>query len=176
MQTKLLGIGNNKAFTLIEIIIVMVIIGIVASFISISFKLDRSQQLNLNELTYRINNSLLIAHDNAVMQAQAYSVSIDRNTYQLYRLIRDNNGNYQWEPSMQPKAFSHFIFPENFYAKFTLKNSLGYMISEFQPDVIFFPNGEITPFELVIFVETINGTKTMIKGYKNGEIKTIGEG
>lgn len=172
MQT--LATGNKRishGFTLMEILIVMLCIGIVFSFMALSIKVNKTQQLNLNELSYRLYNSLLIARDNAAMQSTPFSAIINHTDYQLFELSKTSAQRFRWVPSQSPKSFSHFTFPENFYAKFEKKTKAPSLQTQLTPDIVFFPNGELTPFVLIIYADENQQLFHRIEGYRNGEIK-----
>lgn len=103
--------GRQRGFSLLELILVLVIIGIVLSAITLSITNRRLDNLQLE--AQRLQALISMATDQAVISNQEYGLSIDDSEYQF--LIYDQgNDEAKWVPvdDQSMRQFQTRKFPE----------------------------------------------------------------
>lgn len=153
---------NNTGFTLIEMMIVLVVIGIMASMLSFVIADNPSRQLERE--ADRLLAILNMAADEALLQGNEYSLAAaeyeDATGYQILSLTLTDN---TWQ-SFNQKPFGFYPLAESISLTVELdekilidQQSIGEQIEKlqqvdknYQPLLILFSSGEITPFELIL--------------------------
>jgi len=165
---------NKKGFTLIEILIVLVLIGIVFSMITLANHITRTEDFKLKEITYQVYNAMLIAQDTAITRGQYYAATINKEGYQLYQLNTKHYNGFYWVKTDLPNFFQKVTFPKkinnSFFNKMDEKKQRQYFFN-LKPDIVFSPDGNVTPFELIFYGKERKQQPNIIRGKANGDIK-----
>ncbi|WP_058461576.1 type II secretion system minor pseudopilin GspH [Legionella adelaidensis] len=142
----------RRGFTLIEILIVLVIIGITLSFALLAFG-DFGESRRVTIAAEEFVNYLQLIKQRAILESSTFGIAINQNSYTVLRYVPPN----KWE-NLPAKGVFH---PRNFP-----KNAQIQLISERKsnPSIVINNAGDITPFSLRVNNEkkqplvTINGT------------------
>ncbi len=98
-----------KGFTLVEILLVVVIIGVMAGLALLALGGNESRLLQLE--ASRLQQRLLLAQDEAGFRQQNLGLQIDSDGYEFLQYDEDND---QWLPLQDPKLSQHqFELPVN---------------------------------------------------------------
>lgn len=148
LMKMILATGNlktndkHRGFTLIELMVVMMIIGLLASLVMISFPDSSVKKISHTE-TRRLAGLVKLASENATLKARAVGIEFSNNSYRF--LVRNTSS--EWIP-LNDKIFRKRLIPNNLQIeielfgklkKFKLDDTLG-------PQVLLSASGEITPF------------------------------
>ena len=137
-----------QGFTLLELLVVIVIIGIITSFAVLSLGL-LSPQSELEEHGKRIRALMMLASEEAVLQGQELAMQLDDNRYYFLSLkdkawLRVNN-----DPVLRDRDL-----PEHIQADVLIEGDAVLQTQaegqKLTPRVYFFSSGEITPFTLTL--------------------------
>lgn len=150
---------NNKGFTLIEILIVMVIIGITIGFAMLAFG-DFGEGRRILASAEQLVNTLKLGQQQAILETSTLGLRINSQNYQL---LKYQNG---WAPFSNKGIFKVTTFPTN-----TIVNlKTGFNPTSSTPSIIINASGDMTPFVL-----TIGSVKepeiATITGYHNGTLQ-----
>lgn len=127
---------SNQGFTLIEIMVVIVVIGIAVGFAMIAFG-DFGQSKKIFFAVEQLNNDLKLAQQQAILNTSTLGMLIDKNSYQILEF------NSSWKP-MTAKPFRRKYLPKKTIIRLiTAVNS-----KTGTPQVIINTAGDFTPFKL----------------------------
>jgi len=131
-----------QGFTLLELLVVIVIIGIVTSFAVLSVGL-LSPQSELETHGKRIRALMLLASEEAVLQGQELALQVDGQRYYFLSLkdkswLRVNN-----DPVLRDREL-----PEHVQASVQVEGDTASENDDVKSRVYFYSSGEITPFTL----------------------------
>ncbi|MBU4270127.1 type II secretion system GspH family protein [Candidatus Dependentiae bacterium] len=111
---------NQKAFTLIEIMVVMVVIGFMATIISTRF-FKRKDNIKIGAVIGQFNNMLTIARQEAVFNEKMYRLLFksekelpDSVTIQVMEIDSENKNKLIPEKVYSEYLNTQYILPENF--------------------------------------------------------------
>lgn len=166
LQTRKLQRHLSKGFTLIEILIVVVIIGVVIAAVALSINnSDRGQAAKT--ATNLLRARMLFAQERALIKSSTIGLAISQQGYQFYTYENTPPQEVMyWQKITDPKALAYQTWPKSFTLNLSLPNIANAAIPNQlpqQPMIVFNPGGGTTPFTL-----HINGFK--IVGHANGEI------
>jgi general secretion pathway protein H len=137
-----------RGFTLIEIIVVVLIIGVIVSFASLALRgsVDDTLAREAERLTVLMRS----ASDLAVMRSREYGLLVDEGAYLFLEL-----GDEGWQIPTE-RGFDLHELPETF--KLTLRSEGTEIVArrlseeapqiEEDPQILMMSNSDITPFEL----------------------------
>lgn len=151
----------NRGFTLIEIMIVIVIIGITVGYALVSFG-DFGESKRVLIAAEQLVNNLRFAQQQAILQTSTFGLKIDSTNYQILQL----HNNSHWQPLGNKGIFKLTYFPQN--AVITLHTQNRPPIGT--PPIIIHASGDITPFTLD-FGTTKENKLATLRGTRNGELK-----
>jgi general secretion pathway protein H len=152
---------NNQGFTLIEIMIVIVIIGITVGFALIAFG-DFGESKRIMFAAEQLVSNLRLAQQKAIIETATLGLRIDTNSYQILQLQNNN----QWKPISNKGIFKVTYFPKN--TLITLKINNHPLIG--MPAIIINSSGDLTPFTLS-FGSNKENQIAVLTGRRNGDLK-----
>lgn len=158
----------NKGFTLIEILIVLVIIGITIGFAIIAFG-DFGASRRILFSAEQLANALKLAQQQAILEGSTLGLRIDSQSYQILKFQAPS----QWKPMTNKGVFKITYFPENTYVQ--LKENT--LLPQNIPAIIINSTGDITPFTLMfgsskdIILTTLTVTSNGMILFKNNHSK-----
>jgi len=109
---------RNAGFTLIEIMVVMLIIGIIMGMAALSINLNQSNILETE--IKRMRALTVMATEEVIIQGEEMAVEIHSNGYQFLRLLQSQD-QWQWQPVNEDKLFRARCFPEGIELKLELE-------------------------------------------------------
>lgn len=162
------ALGRNvSAFTMIEVLVVILIIGIIINFAVISIRGNSPTDV-LKAEARRFTSLVELALEEALLRSELVGIVIEEDAYHF--LVRDQES---WEPN-QESIFRKRELPENIRFEIITEQPAESNMdinknkdTEAQtPDIVLLSSGEITPFELKVSSDLtddffrINGTET----------------
>lgn len=160
MQRLVTGMRNNQGFTLIEIMIVLVIIGITFGFALIAFG-DFGESKRVLFAAEQLVNNMRLAQQQAILETSTLGLRIDNYSYQILQL----HGNSKWQELSHTGVFKINYFPKN--TLLILKTN--HQTKAGAPSIIINSSGGLTPFTLN-FNSNKENTATLT-GNQNGDLK-----
>lgn len=178
-----------KGFTLIEIMVVMMIIGIITSFAMLSVNLNQSTILE--DEVNRLRSLTLMASEEAVLKGNEMAVEMHTNGYRFLMLMQSDEA-WQWVPVENDKLFRQRCFPPGLDMQLELEGEptilermpckdsklvldeekdesrLKDTREEEIPKVFLLSSGELTPFEAKLVWE--DGGEIIVMGQLTGEV------
>jgi len=170
MRVKNLSLKNKinyfNGFTLIEIMVVMVIIGVILSFVTLSVgsnSLARTMEQEAQRLTYLLK----LAHQEAVMKSQEIGLSFFENGYKFYILQ-----NEKWQLIQNDdKTFQPRQIPAIIQMTLLISGQVVDMReTQDAPQLFILSSGELTPFEILWTTESDESLRYRIVGNSVGKI------
>lgn len=155
-----MGSHKDKGFTLIEILIVLVIIGITFGFALIAFG-DFGESRRVLFAAEQLTNTLRLAQQQAILETTTLGLRIDNSSYQILQL----QNNAQWKPIANKGIFKITYFPKDTHI--TLKTHRH--TSTGAPSIIITSSGDITPFTLS-FGSPQENSIALLTGKRNGDL------
>jgi len=139
---------HQGGFTLLELLSVVLIIGIVVSFASLSVGQKNSHVVR--DEAERLNGLLKLANEEAVMQGRELAVEFKETGYSFMELSSEN----KWSPVTEDKLLREREFPPTIKIKLTIEG----VVSSFEdkknlPRIFVLSSGELTPFQLTLSLD-----------------------
>ena len=146
------GLRLQAGFTLIEILVVMILLGIVMTIAVISIGNTQSEQLE--EDMRRLLQIARLTHEEAIINQQTLAIKFSEHGYSIQRY--DPQGKI-WVPVTEPAFFLPKELDESYEIKL-LQDGLSVSLeANDDPEedsgsgkVLMYASGEMTPFELII--------------------------
>ncbi|NOX43720.1 MAG: type II secretion system minor pseudopilin GspH [Gammaproteobacteria bacterium] len=186
----------ERGFTLIEIMVVMLVIGIIMSLATLSINLNQSNILE-DEIK-RMRSLTSMASEEAIMQGDEMAVEMHSNGYQFLRLMQSGE-QWQWTPVKEDKLFRPRCFPPGLDMKLELEGepaTLDRMSCDAGRDILdkkedsedatsklkedneneiprifLLSSGELTPFIVTLVWE--DGSEYKLSGELTGELELL---
>lgn len=152
---------KNKGFTLIEILVVVVIIGLTIGFALISFG-DFGGSKRILFAAEQVHNILRLAQQQAVFENSTLGLRINNQSYQLLKFENSS----QWSAPRSKSMYKVHYFPSDMLI--TLKTNFKTKIQE--PNIIINPSGDSNAFTMSFGTKENNSIATLT-GKENGEIR-----
>jgi general secretion pathway protein H len=154
---------NQRGFTLIEVMVVVVIIGVLINYVTISFGRS-SPQDQLNTEARRLSSLIALASEEALLRSALIGVDISEDGYAFLRLDEG-----QWQP-MDDTLFRPRQLPQGMAFSIASTQQVGEDEEENIPEIILLNSGEMTPFELKLSYDRIDSYYRLV-GTEMGERK-----
>jgi len=182
------NLGGEPGFTLIEILVVLVIVGIIMAVALLSFGIlgdDRS----LNREARRLSSLIELVSDEATMQGREYGLEFMRTGY---RFVEHDPLLEQWfevvgDDYLRPRDLDEGVEFElviedrqvllNTEAKETERDEEDPqrdLTDDYLPHVLIFSSGDITPFELR-FLRDVDRSEVALTMSLAGELEILDE-
>ncbi|WP_309598894.1 type II secretion system minor pseudopilin GspH [Legionella sainthelensi] len=152
---------NNLGFTLIEILIVLVIIGITFGFALISFG-DFGEGRRVLFAAEQLVSTLQLAQQQAILETSTLGLRINNESYQILQL----QNNSQWKPISNKGVFKVTYFPQDTH----INLKINHRALSGGPSIILTSSGDMTPFSLYFGTEQEHNL-ALIVGKSNGSLK-----
>ena len=137
---------RNHGFTLIEMLVVVVIIGILASTVVLGF-VGSDREQNLRTEAERLAALIEMARSEAVQRNEEWGVSINATGYQF---LVFNPHNHTWIEQKNGPFHPRKTADMTLSVKVDQLTMPGENANESAPNIIMFSSGEQTPFEIEI--------------------------
>jgi general secretion pathway protein H len=146
--------ARSYGFTLIELMVVVFIIGLIASAAVITFGGDR-RDTELDKEAERIDALLEYVREQAELQTRDYGIRIGDRAYSfvVFDVLRN-----EWRTNDEDDALREREFPEGMIPSVVLegrriilnvrKDDKKKGIDEFKPQIMIFANGDLSSFEI----------------------------
>ncbi|MDF1758772.1 MAG: type II secretion system minor pseudopilin GspH [Legionellaceae bacterium] len=128
---------KSSGFTLIEILVVVLIIGIIISFAMLSFGDFGERRKIINSAQHFVNYVGMVKKE-AILESNTLAIRINKNRYDVLRFESSS----KWRPIAQ-RIFTNQQFPKESTIFFTANNK-----KVNKNMIVINPSGEITPFTL----------------------------
>lgn len=147
---KLSTYRSARGFTLMEVLVVLVIIGIMASFAVLQFG-DRGADM-VSEESSRLKTLIRVAREEAILQGREYALGFSKSSYAFYS---DEEDNGDWLPTQSDPALRERLLPEALTISLILEEQLLELKKDLpeKPHIFIFSSGEITPFSVSFRIE-----------------------
>jgi general secretion pathway protein H len=147
--------AQSSGFTLIELMVVVFIIGLIASAAVITFGGDR-RDTELDKEAERIHALLDYAREQAELQTRDFGLRINDHNYSfvVFDVMRN-----EWRTSDEDDSLRQRDFPEGMIPTVVLegrpivlsvKKSDKKGIEDFKPQIMVFANGDLSSFEITL--------------------------
>lgn len=164
MQKSRDGLASHlytSAFTMIEVLVVILIIGIIINFVVISLDINNPSDA-LKAEARRLSSLIELASEEALLRSELIGIAIDENTYEFL-----SRGETNWVP-IEDSVFRKRTLPENMHIELLTEQTAEErnQTESPRPDIVLLTSGEMTPFEIKVssdFTEDyfrINGAET----------------
>ena len=152
----------DAGFTLLELLAVIVIIGIIISFASLSIGQNTSRIVQ--DEAERLHGLIQLAGEEAVLQGRELALEFDHDRYRFLEL-----GTADWQPIEADKMLRERPLPEAVRVKLMLED----VVTSFKdkkklPRIFILSSGELTPFDLTL--STDDGEEYVLQGQFNGKL------
>lgn len=154
------GMNKNRGFTLIEILIVIVIIGITVGFALIAYG-DFGESRNRVFFMEQLVNTLRLSQQKAILETSTLGLRIDNTSYQILKYNNENN----WSPISNTGIFKATYFPKNTVIILDTHTKTPKGL----PAIIINSSGDMTPFTLS-FGANKDTIDTSITGTHDGRL------
>lgn len=140
---------SSAGFTLLEILVVLLIVGLIASVVVVSIS-GSNYKTELRTATYQISRQIELARNESTFRNELWGVEIKRNTM---RFLKFDPVAETWN-SLTKRAYIAKRLSENVELQLNTKDvAQSFQSDELEdstPNLIIEPSGEITPFEITI--------------------------
>lgn len=165
MQTLATGIWRTKGFTLLEVMVVMVLIGIITGFAVLSLPRTRPDQA-LEEEAQRLQLWLAAQREAVLLRGQLRGVRFTERGYEL--VVRQQE---LWKPAYETGLRTNHSLPDTMTLRLSIEGRVQ-RFSEAQdppPQVLLLPDGEQTEFQLSL--EQFNVGRRTLSGDLLGNLQ-----
>ncbi|HKJ07577.1 MAG TPA: type II secretion system minor pseudopilin GspH [Gammaproteobacteria bacterium] len=141
-------LAKSRGFTLLELLVVLVIIGIVASFAVLSVG-DGGRSAEVKREAQRLASLLQLVSQQAVMQSRNYAVQFDSDGYTFLELDESTN---HWKPVKDDRTLRARKLPDGLRLEVHIQNQPGERLGHkrARPMVMLLSSGEMTPFDATL--------------------------
>lgn len=156
----------QSAFTLLEMMVVLVIISILLTFVTLSMNNNnamRQVQLEAERITYLLQ----LAQEQAILQGQSIGVELLPRAYRFYQL-RANT----WQSlNRDDTFFSRQLPPAVFFSLYSEDRAVLLDDLEPLPQLLLLSSGELIPFRVLLHIDNEPQALWQIDASFSGEIQ-----
>jgi general secretion pathway protein H len=160
----------KKGYTLIEILIIVLIISIIATFASLLFnRILHKRQAQM--IAHDLATIITVAQQQAILQPATVGLLFSKHQYTFYAwTFNPHSKLYYWQPIQHDQIFKTYSIPNAL--AITIKSSLISQTSKENkiPQINFLSNGNMTAFTLYIS-EKNKAVNYELIGEENGSIQ-----
>lgn len=150
---------NNRGFTLIEIMVIIIIVGIVGSVALYSFG-DFGASRKVTITAEHFSSYIKLVQQKAILEGSTLGLNIDKESYETLSLQKG-----QWI-ALSKSYFKKQYFPKNIQANLTFPSTN----RKNHPDIIIYPTGNMSVFSLD-FGTAVKPSLITLNGKVNGDIQ-----
>ncbi|HET8800056.1 MAG TPA: type II secretion system minor pseudopilin GspH [Marinobacter sp.] len=150
----------NTGFTLIEILVVLIVVGLLASLAVFSMG-GSSQQRELENEIRELYLLMQTASEQSVLNNLEYGLLLEEGGY---RFVAYDDRSGDWKLTTE-RAFRVRTLPDWVIATKFIENDAPRLASaedELRPDVVFFSSGQTTPFEIEFTIGKGSGYRHVV--------------
>ena len=151
-----IGMSNKKGFTLIEIMVVLLIIGITISFALLAFG-DFGAKRRVILASEQFVNFVKLVQQQATMETSTLGIYVDEHSYQALRF--DSSSHWQHFPAHS--VFRRHVFSTQATIQFKPKAAFSK-----DPQIVINESGDMNAFTLTVLID--NDEVAVIEGHHNG--------
>ena len=133
---------RTQGFTLLELLIVLVILGITISFTVLSFGLKNPQD-DLKEQGQRLAALMQLASEESILLGQELALQFDNDSYSFLNFKND-----RWLEIENDQVFRTRSMPEHMSVELSVEGSEINNTAGLNERIYFFSSGEASPFKL----------------------------
>ncbi|KAB7622992.1 type II secretion system minor pseudopilin GspH [Alkalilimnicola sp. S0819] len=147
-----------RGFTLMEVMVVLVLIGIITSMAVIGFGGGRAD--SLQEESRRLAVLMQLASEEAILTARPLGLRFDEEGYRFLQYEEQRWRVLEEDPQLRPRALPEFLRLELLLEGQSAEPA-GLLAQgeededRLLPEILFMETGELTPFELLIRAEEV---------------------
>lgn len=140
MQKSVIGMPASKGFSLLEILVVILIIGITLGFALLAFG-DFGAERRVRVAAEHFMSIVQFAEQQAILEAGTLGIKVKPDSYQIFRFSPDG----YWEAGSGSSIFKEQLFPSQVLAKLNNQAPTGE-----KPEIVINSFGNMTPFTLTL--------------------------
>ena len=151
---------NPRGFTLLELLVVLVIIGMMASYAVLQIP-DHGDKAVREELE-RLRVLVRLAHDEAILDGGDFGLGFTDTGYAFYALDEESG---KWAPLAADKTLRPREFPQAMIFQLTIDDQLVELKPKLpkKPQVFIYSSGEMTPFTLSLQIDDFDAEPATIE-------------
>lgn len=111
MPHQLSAIGEENGFSLIELLIVLVIIGIILSFAILAVG-DFGQGRRTQATAESLSQTISLVEQQAILANKTYALQINENGYRFYQWDKDKHNHWHWQLVEDNKLLAFHTWPK----------------------------------------------------------------
>lgn len=137
---------SQQGFTLLELLVTLVIVGILITFVAVSFTTN-SYKHEIRAEANRLAQRIELVRRVATTHNETWGVSISTAGY---RFLKFDPSDEEWLESDE-RLFQNYELPLNMFLEFDGNLDIPALIdkyNELEPEMVIVPGGEMTPFVL----------------------------
>jgi len=164
----------EKGFTLLELLVVIVLLGLLTSFMMLSINISGLES-ELDEEANKIYALIRLAKEEAIIQAKEIALAIDKQSYvfmELKKIVKNNKEKYIWEP-VNNKIFRERKLHPGLEIRMETKEEYVFQYKDKRRKLtptIFSSTGEQSEFILNAYIKDNKNNYYKIDGKINGDI------
>jgi len=156
---------SSNGFTLIEIMVVMIIIGVILSFATLSLS-NAGLAQNLEQERLRLASLLKLASEEAIMQFKEMGISFKTDGYRFYELQAQ-----EWQAiTGRDNIFRPRNLPQGLRIDIRLEGEPIIDTNASMPQVLLLSSGEMTAFEAVFWADSDESLRYRLIGTAIGDL------